>query len=51
MQQSKCNECGSTIGGTQHRVVANNALATEMDAASAPSWPTNLINELRLFMY
>lgn len=49
MQESKCPECGSRIGGTQHRLVANNALASEMDGASTSSWPTNLINELQQF--
>lgn len=50
MQESKCPECNSRIGGTSHRLVSNNSLATEMDGATAPSWPTNLMNELRPFM-
>ncbi|XP_037044307.1 NFX1-type zinc finger-containing protein 1-like [Bradysia coprophila] len=48
MQQSKCPECGSIIGGASHRLASDNAIATEMDGATAPSWPTNLMNELRL---
>lgn len=44
MQRAKCPDCGSDIGGAQHRLVAGNALATEMDGASAPAWPTNLMN-------
>lgn len=44
MQESKCPECGSRIGGTRHQLDSNNALASEMDGASAPSWPTNLMN-------
>ncbi|KAG4081169.1 hypothetical protein HA402_014617 [Bradysia odoriphaga] len=41
MQQSKCPECGSIIGGSSHRLVSDNALATEMDGATVPSWPRN----------
>ncbi len=30
------------IGGQQHRLLANNDLATEMDGAVAPAWPPTL---------
>lgn len=39
METSKCPECGATIGGSDHRLVADNAVATEMDGARAPAWP------------
>lgn len=39
-EESKCPECGQAIGGTQHRLRDDNALATEMDGASVPAWPT-----------
>lgn len=39
MQRSKCPECGSGIGGENHRLDHGNAVASEMDGASAPAWP------------
>lgn len=42
MEQSVCNECGSEIGGTNHRLLASNALASDIDGATGPAWPTNL---------
>ena len=39
MEVSRCNECHAPIGGTQHRLLGDNALAGEMDGASRPSWP------------
>lgn len=39
MQESKCPECGSAIGGVSHRLVSGNAVATDMDGATAPAWP------------
>lgn len=44
MVESKCNECGAPIGGGSHRLRRDNQLATEMDGASGPAWPTNLRN-------
>ena len=38
MQESQCPECGDKIGGTQHRLVENNAVATEMDGARVAAW-------------
>ncbi len=38
----KCNECGSTIGGENHQVLQFNQLATEMDGAQSPMYPTAL---------
>lgn len=42
MQVSKCNECGATIGGQSHRLLADNALASEMDGATRHAWPGGL---------
>lgn len=39
MQLGKCPECKSTIGGGSHRLHDGNAVATEMDGATAPAWP------------
>ncbi|PSN32629.1 hypothetical protein C0J52_22378 [Blattella germanica] len=39
MQVSKCNECGAAIGGSSHRLLSSNAVATEMDGATRPAWP------------
>ena len=38
MEEAKCPECGSTIGGTQHRLVSDNSLASEMDGARHAAW-------------
>ena len=38
MEEAKCPECGSTIGGTQHRLVSDNNLASEMDGARHAAW-------------
>lgn len=42
MEKGTCPECGATIGGTNHRLEADNQLATEMDEATTPAWPTTL---------
>ncbi|XP_033114446.1 NFX1-type zinc finger-containing protein 1-like isoform X2 [Anneissia japonica] len=49
--ESKCPECGSTIGGTQHRLRSDNQLASEMDGASYAAWSeqTNLENYGNMF--
>ncbi|XP_017477675.1 PREDICTED: NFX1-type zinc finger-containing protein 1-like isoform X2 [Rhagoletis zephyria] len=39
MEVGKCNECGAQIGGSQHRLLNSNTLATEMDGATRPAWP------------
>lgn len=39
MERSNCPECGSVIGGEQHRLVDGNVVATEMDGATFPAWP------------
>jgi hypothetical protein len=39
MEQSRCNECGAEIGGGNHKLLASNSLATEMDGATCPAWP------------
>ena len=42
METAKCPECDEIIGGTNHRVAEGSQLATEMDGASQPKWPTAL---------
>ena len=44
MQESRCNECGATIGGGDHRLRNDNDLAREMDGASTSAWPDNRFN-------
>lgn len=39
METSQCPECGELIGGSSHRLISGNAVATEMDGATAPAWP------------
>ena len=41
-QEGVCNECGATVGGSDHSVVPTNDLATEMDGAVEPLYPTAL---------
>lgn len=41
-EESICNECGARVGGTNHYVGDGNNLATEMDGAEAPMFPTAL---------
>ena len=38
MEESTCPECGSRIGGSSHRLLSDNAVATEMDGARHPAW-------------
>lgn len=38
MEESDCPECGSRVGGTNHRLLETNALASEMDGATAPAY-------------
>lgn len=40
LEVSKCPDCGSTIGGVNHRMEEHNYLATEMDGATDPIYPT-----------
>jgi hypothetical protein len=39
METGKCNECGAAIGGSSHRLLPSNTLATEMDGAAHAAWP------------
>jgi len=39
MVESRCNECGATIGGGSHQLRHDNQLASEMDGATRPAWP------------
>lgn len=52
MQRSTCPECKETIGGTNHTLESTNAVATEMDGATAPAYPNqnDLMAQLRQFM-
>ncbi|XP_063954535.1 NFX1-type zinc finger-containing protein 1-like [Lytechinus pictus] len=40
MEETKCPECGSHIGGGSHRLTSGNRVATEMDGATRAAWPT-----------
>nr|CAD7432792.1 unnamed protein product [Timema monikensis] len=39
MVVGKCNECGANIGGSNHRLLSSNQLASEIDGAVRPAWP------------
>lgn len=39
MEESKCPDCGSGIGGRSHALRSDNRLAGEMDGATAPAYP------------
>lgn len=39
----RCNECGGSIGGENHALVKKNYLASEMDGAEGPLYPTALM--------
>ncbi|KAL8618663.1 hypothetical protein ACOMHN_048839 [Nucella lapillus] len=45
-EESQCPECGEGVGGTQHRLRDDNAVATEMDGAKYGAWSeqANLAN-------
>ncbi|GFS28363.1 NFX1-type zinc finger-containing protein 1 [Trichonephila inaurata madagascariensis] len=38
MVESQCNECGARIGGTSHRLLSDNRVATAMDGATRSAW-------------
>ncbi|GFO25459.1 nfx1-type Zinc finger-containing protein 1-like, partial [Plakobranchus ocellatus] len=38
MEESRCPECHARIGGTNHRLLDDNAQAPEMDGAERPVW-------------
>jgi hypothetical protein len=38
MVESVCPECGDKIGGSEHLLLGDNALASEMDGAAHPAW-------------
>ncbi|CAF0906280.1 unnamed protein product [Brachionus calyciflorus] len=44
MERTICPECKADIGGQNHRMVSGNQLATEMDGATEPAWPTAFQN-------
>lgn len=39
METGQCYECGETIGGSNHRLLSSNRVASEMDGATRPAWP------------
>ncbi|XP_044269806.1 NFX1-type zinc finger-containing protein 1-like isoform X2 [Tribolium madens] len=38
MEEATCNECGARIGGSRHRLLESNDVATEMDGATHGAW-------------
>lgn len=40
MERGKCLECKADIGGQSHTLTSGNTLATEMDGATRPAYPT-----------
>ncbi|RXN03672.1 NFX1-type zinc finger-containing 1-like protein [Labeo rohita] len=46
MEKAKCPECDAAIGGTNHNLIQDNAVATEMDGAKHGAWSdaANLAN-------
>lgn len=46
MQESRCPECGATIGGMSHTLTAGNTVASEMDGSQHAAWSeaNNLAN-------
>ena len=42
MQKSRCPDCRAEIGGLNHQITSGNQLASEMDGATRPAWPTAL---------
>ena len=38
-QESTCPECGERIGGTSHRLLGTNNIATQMDGATRSAYP------------
>uniref|UniRef100_A0A0B7BJE9 RZ-type domain-containing protein n=1 Tax=Arion vulgaris TaxID=1028688 RepID=A0A0B7BJE9_9EUPU len=49
MEEAKCPECHARIGGTNHRLLTDNAQAPEMDNAERPIWDNiNADRELAL---
>ena len=38
-QESTCPECGERIGGTSHRLLDTNNIATQMDGATRSAYP------------
>jgi hypothetical protein len=41
-QEGTCPECGAAVGGANHQISVGNTLASEMDGAQAPAYPTAL---------
>ncbi|XP_044270386.1 NFX1-type zinc finger-containing protein 1-like [Tribolium madens] len=50
MVVSKCPECGCKIGGTQHTLLADNQLASEMDGAQFARW-SETANNMGNFLF
>ena len=47
-EEGTCPECGSTIGGTNHRLRDDNRLAGEMDGARHAAW-SQFVNNMGNF--
>ncbi len=45
-----CPECKTSIGGTSHRLLSGNSLATEMDGATLPAYGPHVLFDLRQFI-
>lgn len=43
-QESRCNECGATIGGTSHALRRDNRWNRAMDGAERTAWPGTAMN-------
>ena len=43
MQEATCPECGAPIGGRNHQLHHDNQLASDIDGARMPAYPTALM--------
>ena len=54
-QEGTCPECGARIGGTSHRLLETNRIATKMDGATRSSYPWGVpqqrVQRCRCFAY
>ena len=50
MVESKCNECGASIGGGHHSLRGDNSLSWEMDGSRFAAW-SQQANEMRNFQF
>jgi len=45
-ETAKCNECGASIGGSNHALLSNNTHAPQMDGSRHPAW-SDAANNMR----